>query len=155
MATLAQGAAASPRKASPLPVEVDDVPSKPLGGRRQHWGYHLILDISGCNHAIDDPAKVKAFLAELVAALKMKTLAPPVVVRVKGEDGRGVTAVQLITTSSITFHGDDDRWCAYIDVFSCKPFAPKTALDLVRTYFQPKHVGKLWLFRDAGRWPER
>ena len=126
--TLASGARANPYGLHP--IEVDDIPTKPIAGRRKHWGYHLIMDISGCNRDIDDDGIVKTFLAHLVSDLRMKTIGPPVVVKVEGEDGRGLTAVQIITTSSITFHGDNDKWCVYLDVFSCKQFKPQTVIDL-------------------------
>lgn len=146
---------ANPPKPWTKPIEVDDVPGKPIAGKPKHWGYHLLLDISDCNHDIDDPKKVESFIADLVKALKMKTIGDPMVVKVEGEDGRGVTAVQIITTSTITFHGDNDKWSVYLDVFSCKEFEPETAIGLVKQYFAPKHIGKLWLHRDAGRWPEK
>lgn len=137
------------------PIEVEDQP-KNISGKRQHWGYHLILDVSECSHGIDDPAYVVQFIKELVVALKMKPIGEPIVVKVDDAvDGRGTSAVQIITTSTITFHGDDDEWSAYIDVFSCAPYDPKVAIDLVHKYFQPKHVGDIWLYRDAGSWPRK
>lgn len=138
------------------PVELDDKSGvKPVAGKPDHWGYHLIIDMSNCNRDIDDEKAVKAFFRQLVADLKMKTLTDVEIVRPKKEEGRGLTAVQVITTSSITFHGDDDKWSVYLDIFSCKPFDPKVAISLIKKCFAPKHIGGLWLHRDAGRWPEK
>lgn len=136
------------------PIEVEDY-KKPQGDPKQHWGYHLVLDVSECSHGIDDPQYVVQFIKHLVQALKMKPIGEPIVVQVNDTDGRGTSAVQIITTSTITFHGDDDEWSAYIDVFSCAPYDPKVAIDLVHQYFKPKHVGDLWLYRDAGSWPRK
>lgn len=160
MATLAQGAvgksmvrAGSPRVA---PIEIDDVSTKSLAGRSRHWGYELILDISGCNKRIDDEDAVKAFLKDMVGALKMKAIGEPILKRPPKGDGHGISALQFITTSSILFHGDDQNWCAYLNIFSCATFAPKTAIAVVKKHFKPKHMGEpLWLHRDAGRWPEK
>lgn len=136
------------------PIEVSDDPSLKESGEGGHWGYHLILDISKCNEKIDDVDAVRSFLKDLVTELKMKTIGPPMIVRVRGEEGRGLTAVQIITTSSITFHADDEEWCVYIDVFSCKTFDPDAATNLVKKYFRPEHIGRRWLYRDAGPWPK-
>ncbi len=137
------------------PHELVDDTAKPVRGKRQHWGYHLILDVSDGNKNIDDEKAVGAFLKDLVKALKMKAVGEPMIVRTDDQTGRGLSAVQIITTSSITFHGDDDEWCAYIDIFSCKSFEPQHAIGVVEKYFSPKHIGKFFLYRDAGRWPEK
>ena len=134
------------------PEELDDIPSS--GKNEQHWGYHLLVDASDCNHDIDDPKIVELFIRELVKKLKMKPIGQPMVVKVNGEDGRGTTAVQIITTSTITFHGDDEKWSVYLDVFSCKEYEPKVALDLFNRYFKPKHIAYKWILRDAGNYPK-
>jgi S-adenosylmethionine decarboxylase len=123
---------------------------------KEHWGYHLILDCSGCNQKVDDPPTVTAYLKEMVQALKMVPVGEPLVHQFTGgEEGRGTTGIQIITTSSFTFHSDDDADQAYIDIFSCKEFEPQTAIDLTDRYFEPKKTGCLWLYRDAGPWPEK
>lgn len=140
------------------PYELDDKGGiKPAGGKEDHWGYELILDCSDCNEKIDDPPTVTAYLKEMVTALKMIAVGEPLVHQFTGEgtEGRGTSGVQIITTSSVTFHSDDDGEAAYINVFSCKAFEPQTAIDLTRKYFEPKRCGALWLYRDAGPWPEK
>ena len=135
--------------------ELDDIPKKP-SANDDHWGYHLLMDMSGCNKNIDNPEKVRAFLKELVQELKMKPLGPPVIIKVDdSENGRGVTGVQVITTSTITFHGDDQKWCVYLDVFSCAAYEPKIVFDTVKKYFAPKQIGHKWIYRDAGEWPHK
>lgn len=141
-------------KGAPPPHELVDDTAKPWHGKPQHWGYHLLLDVSDCNKNIDDEDAIRTFLKELITALDMKALTKPQIIRVDNEDGRGVSAVQMITTSSITFHGDDEAYSAYIDIFSCKVFKPETAIKLVQDHFKPKHIGKLWLYRDAGNYPK-
>lgn len=137
------------------PIEVSDSDKKIKAGKRGHWGYHLIMDISECNKKIDDEKAVKAFFKQLVADLEMDTLTDVILVRPKKEQGRGLTAVQVITTSSITFHGDDDEWSVYLDVFSCESFDEDKVIALVKKTFQPKRIGKLSLYRDAGSWPKK
>lgn len=136
------------------PEEIDDIPSSKDLGKKGHWGYHLLIDASDCNTDIDDTVKVELFVRELVKKLKMKPIGKPIVVKVNDEDGRGTTAVQIITTSTITFHGDDEKWSVYLDVFSCKQYEPKIALKLFIDYFQPKHMAYKWIYRDAGNYPK-
>ena len=137
------------------PEELSDIPSNGLL-KGTHWGYHLLVDCSECNEYIDDEAKVELFIRELVKKLKMKPLGKPIVIKVDNkEEGRGITAVQVITTSTITFHADDDKMSVYLDVFSCAPYEPKVALDLFYSYFEPKHIAYKWLLRDAGSWPKK
>lgn len=139
------------------PYELDDKGGvRAAASGEKHWGYHLILDCSGCNDKVDDPPTVTAWIKEMVTALDMKAVGEPLVHQFTGgEEGRGTTAVQIITTSSITFHSDDEAEQAYIDVFSCKSFEPQTAIDLTQKYFAPKRCGAFWLYRDAGPWPEK
>jgi S-adenosylmethionine/arginine decarboxylase-like enzyme len=147
---------ARPPRAAPMKaVEVDDMPTKKVDGKTRHWGYHLILDVSDCNQDVDNPSVVAAFLKEMVEVLKMVAVGEPLVHQFTDPRGRGTSGVQIITTSSLTFHSDDVDWAAYIDVFSCKQFEPQVAIDLTVKYFEPKHIGKLFLYRDAGPWPEK
>ena len=125
-----------------------DLPNPPA--RRNSWGFHLLIDMSGCNDKMDNMAAVKDFFDVLIETLKMKKLTPIMVKRVSGEEGRGLSAVQMITTSSITFHGDDDKRCVYLDVFSCQNFKKKAVLDLVRKTFEPEHLASQMIYRDAG-----
>lgn len=142
-------------------IYLDDSPSVYTGTKAtqkdEHWGYHLILDCSNCNKDIDNTKKVAEFLSTLVKELKMKAIGKPVIYQPKGAfDQRGISATQIISTSSITFHGDDEEWAAYIDVFSCKVFRPKVVIKTVQKFFQPKHIGALMLFRDASKiWPKK
>lgn len=154
-----RGARAARKSAGSLkPYELDDKGNiKPADPDEDHWGYHLILDCSECNEKVDDPPAVTAYLKEMVTALKMVPVGEPMVHQFTGEgtEGRGTSGVQIIMTSSLTFHSDDDEWAAYIDLFSCKKFDPQTAIDLTNKYFEPKRCGTFWLYRDAGPWPER
>lgn len=126
------------------------------GSIDSHWGYHLILDLSDCNDEIDDEEAVENFLRDLVAELDMKMLVEPIIKRVDNEEeGRGVTGICVITTSHISCHFDDQGRCGYIDIFSCRQFDPKLAINLVEETFKPRNMGKFWLLRDARPYPEK
>lgn len=127
---------------------LSDEPNPPP--KNKSWGYHLLVDCSSCNDKIDDEKCIEDFIDLLVNELDMKKLSPLTLERVDGEDGRGISAMQMITTSHLACHFDDDKRSGYIDVFSCKEFKPETALKTIEEYFQPKRMAHQFVYRDAG-----
>lgn len=115
----------------------------------KYWGYHLLLDAAYCDESINDSKKVENFLRELVPAIKMTPMAEPIVVYVDDCNGKGVSGMQLITTSTITFHGDDYNKCVYLDVFSCKPYKKQVVFDLFNKYFKPTKMKYRFVHRNA------
>jgi S-adenosylmethionine/arginine decarboxylase-like enzyme len=115
----------------------------------KYWGYHLILDMGECNESINNVDIVRKFITELVEKLKMYALGAPVVIYVDTPEGKGVSAVQIITTSTITFHGDDSGKQVFLDVFSCKQYEPSTVIEHVKKYFAPKVLRNRLLYRNA------
>jgi S-adenosylmethionine/arginine decarboxylase-like enzyme len=61
----------------------------------------------------------------------------------------GYTVVQLIETSNITAHFVEHTNDIYFDIFSCKSFAPKIAINLINEYFQPKNTKIRFIKRQA------
>ena len=88
------------------------------------WGYHLLLDLAGCNDSITYKHRLVDFMEELVREIGMVAYGKPVVEHFATHlpEAAGFSIVQLIETSSITGHFSDKNKDAYIDVFSCKPF---------------------------------
>lgn len=125
-----------------------DEPNPPK--KSKSWGFHLLIDMSECNENIDSVEAVESFFSQLIDELDMKPLSEIMVKKVDGEEGRGVSAVQMITTSSITFHSDDDKRSVYLDVFSCREFKPEQVLDFACDFFQPKEHAAQMIYRDAG-----
>jgi S-adenosylmethionine/arginine decarboxylase-like enzyme len=115
----------------------------------ENWGYHLLVDLGGCDNNINDMEYVKAFIQRLVKILDMHPIGAPVVVHVDSEEGKGVSAVQLITTSTITFHGDENGNQAFIDIFSCKPYSVEIVLSFINRVFTPKTIKHGFLYRNA------
>ena len=115
-----------------------------------NWGYHLSVDCAGCSDSIKREDRLVAFAKDMVRALEMRAYGEPLVVMF-GEDPRstGYTLVQLIETSNITGHFCDYSGEAYIDIFSCKQFAPETALDVIVRYFAPQDYKSAFTERQA------
>jgi S-adenosylmethionine decarboxylase len=115
----------------------------------KYWGYHLIIDMGECNESINDVNQVENFIRTLVQTIDMKPIGEPIMVYVDEDGQKGVTGVQIITTSTITFHGDDEGKAVYLDVFSCKEFDMNTVLQLTTQYFNPQRIKHSWIIRDA------
>jgi S-adenosylmethionine/arginine decarboxylase-like enzyme len=114
------------------------------------WGWHAMFDCAGCDIlSITDKKKIQNFATELVRAIDMVAFDKPYVVRFGHGNKAGYTLVQLIETSTITGHFCESTGDAFIDVFSCKPFDPATAADVVNRYFLPAHINQSFLYRIA------
>lgn len=118
-----------------------------------YWGYHLMLDCSGCDHSkITSRENIYNFTKELVKRIDMKAFGEPIVEHFATHDPTkaGFSMVQLIETSNICAHFVDDDNTCYIDVFSCKPFSNVTVVDTVKEYFGSTEVRLNYLTRHAG-----
>jgi S-adenosylmethionine/arginine decarboxylase-like enzyme len=65
-------------------------------------------------------------------------------------DKAGLTAVQIIVTSTIVAHFIDSTGDLYLDVFSCKQFDVETVNDTVDEFFKPTKTRINYLTRQAG-----
>ena len=117
-----------------------------------YWGYHLILDCQGCvREKISNKENLRAFIKGLVEGIDMKAYGEPVIEHFATHDADkgGYSLVQLIETSSITGHFVDKNGDAYLDIFSCKPFANETVKKIVTEYFNPQRIKLHFLTRQA------
>ena len=98
------------------------------------WGWDAGIDLAGGDPAVlTDETKVTAFLADLVDAINMEAYGAPWLVPFGKGVLHGLTAVQLIETSDITFHEAAGQ--ALITVFSCKEFDPDVAAQVAVKHF--------------------
>ena len=116
-----------------------------------YWGYHLILDCSGCDpENIRDPILLDKWIRKLVADIDMKAHGEPVIT-FNGEPPyhSGYTVVQVITTSSIVAHFIDNPPSCYLDVFSCKPFDFETVKSSMTETFGVAKMRQYYITRQA------
>jgi S-adenosylmethionine/arginine decarboxylase-like enzyme len=119
---------------------------------KRSWGYHLIVNAAGCDaEAIRSKDVIQRFSEELVKRIDMVAYGKPQIVRFGTSVQKGYTLVQLIETSCISAHFSEDTNEVYLDVFSCKTFRKKDALDVFATYFIPKKMTTEFLVRQAPR----
>jgi len=118
-----------------------------------YWGYHLTLDCHNCDRGnIKDEAHVRAFVKALLKRIDMQPIGDTHVEYTAAEfpDKAGLTAVQIIVTSTIVAHFIDSTGDLYLDVFSCKMFDIETVVDTVEEYFKPEKTRVNYLTRQAG-----
>lgn len=115
-----------------------------------YWGYHLMLDCSGCNDSIKNRDDIYNFVTQLVNDINMIAHGEPVIEHLlPGEPNQGFSLLQMITTSNICAHFVDLDSTAYIDVFSCKKFNNDTVVQVVKQYFDPKKIRINFITRHA------
>jgi len=107
----------------------------------QVWGIASSIDIYNCEPQLIRSAEaIRRFVAELCDLIEMKRFGETQVVHF-GEDERvaGYSMVQLIETSLISAHFANQTNTTYLDVFSCKEYAPEAVREFSQTYFGGSH----------------
>lgn len=118
------------------------------------WGRHLILDCSGCDlEAVRDGGAIREFCADLVASIDIVAYGEPVLERFATHlpEAAGYSLVQLVETSAVTGHFCDASGDTYLDIFSCKDFDPRVAIEVVRRHLRPRLLRRIDLYRSAPR----
>ena len=106
------------------------------------WGMNVSIDIYGCDEAmIKDEKVVAQFIKDLVKFIGMKAYGNPVIKNF-GPSPRlfGISAMQLIETSSITMHFAPETKAAHIDIFSCHSFRPNATAVFCKEYFKANEL---------------
>ena len=106
------------------------------------WGYHLILDCSGCNlEKIKSKSNIWAFVRTTIKRVNMKAHGDTIIENLlPGTDNEGYSVLQMITTSNITAHFVNKTGDAYIDLFSCKEFEAEIVIATVKEFFSPTGI---------------
>lgn len=113
----------------------------------RHYGKHVILTASCCNAALLEKDQIADFCRDMGKRIDMEPFGEPFVERFGAGDEVGISAVQLIQTSAIAIHTNDDAPDMYLDVFSCKDFDPEAVLKSVDDSFRQTSVEHQTLLR--------
>jgi S-adenosylmethionine/arginine decarboxylase-like enzyme len=109
-----------------------------------------MLDCQGMNDNITSKTKLKEFVEDLVVKIKMEAVGKPIIkYLLAGHSNSGYSLVQLIQTSNIAGHFMDQDRTAYIDIFSCKKFNPKTVETVVKKHFGTTKIKSKLITRTA------
>ncbi|MDD4669191.1 MAG: S-adenosylmethionine decarboxylase [Candidatus Methanomethylophilus sp.] len=116
----------------------------------KQWGLLVSIDLGECDHQkISSKETITQFAIDLAKEIDMKRYGEPVVVFFGDEPKvQGYSLMQLIETSLISGHFAEDTDRAFVDVFSCKEFAPQKAAEYVKKYFGAKKMQYSISFRD-------
>jgi len=115
-----------------------------------YWGYHLMLDCAGADHdSITSKDNIYNFSKDLVKRIDMVAYGEPQIVHFGSGNKEGYTLMQLIETSNICCHFNNDSNTFYLDVFSCKPFDKDVVIQTVREFFNTKSEKELYVTRQA------
>lgn len=116
----------------------------------KYFGYHLMLDCSGCNKNIESRQQIYDFTKELVHEIDMVAAGEPIIEHLlPGDPKQGYSMMQLITTSNICAHFMELDGTAYLDVFSCKEFDIEVAKSVFTKYFAPAKMRVNYITRHA------
>lgn len=103
------------------------------------WGLHAVIDLYGCDQElIKSFTDIKRFVVELCDLIDMKRYGEAMIERFATGYYEGVSLLQFIETSSITAHFDERENRAFLDIFSCKYFDTKEAVDFCQKFFKAK-----------------
>ena len=116
----------------------------------RYWGYHLMVNAGKCTpHSIRCPYIITDFTKKLVKDIDMVAYGNPHIVMFGTGNKKGYTLVQLIETSNICAHFVEETNDVYLDVFSCKEFAPETVTKVMNEFFGPRFFESTFVKRQA------
>jgi S-adenosylmethionine/arginine decarboxylase-like enzyme len=115
---------------------------------KSYYGKHMLLHMVNCNENITSIQAVKEFITQLVMDIDMVPFGECHCYRFGEGEEIGLSAVQLIYTSSITMHTNDLYREGYLDVFSCKDFSENQVNESVKQVFSPERVEYQTIIRE-------
>lgn len=112
------------------------------------YGKELILDLHDCDPGKFNRKDLKKYFVDLCRLIDMKRCKlcwwDDVGVLEEEKQNlphtKGTSAVQFILTSSIVLHSLEITKTVYINIFSCKEFDSKAALDFTVEYFKAETI---------------
>jgi len=114
------------------------------------YGKELILDLYNCDpKVIRSKKKILEYSNKLCDLIKVKKYGKPVCERFAFvlPHVTGYSLMQLIESSSITGHFSELWNRVFINIFSCKTFNHKIAIDFTKKFFKAKKIKNRVLIR--------
>lgn len=118
------------------------------------WGKSFHYDLKGCDmKIITSKEKLNEWVIDLVDSISMERHGDAIIEHfgTPGTNLEGYTLLQLIKTSSITLHANDNTGEAYLDIFTCKliyNLELKIEQNIIK-WFKPSHITYKTLSRQA------
>lgn len=124
--------------------------SKTPGFSEENFGLEVVMDLYDCDPKVVRSArKLSEYATKLCKLLKMKKYGKTMLPHFGYNEAHtaGYSMLQFIETSSITGHFSELWNSAYINVFSCRDFDTKKAIEFTIKFFSAKRVNKRVLIR--------
>jgi S-adenosylmethionine/arginine decarboxylase-like enzyme len=107
-----------------------------LIGEGKAWGLSSAVDLQDCRpESIRDRNHIEAYVIALCELIGMKRYGDCQIVHFGEGRVAGYSMIQLIETSLISGHFANDTNRAYLDIFSCKSYAPAVVEEFSRQFF--------------------
>lgn len=111
-----------------------------------NYGQELILDLHQCDVSTFTRKSIEAYFINLCELINMDRQdlhfwddeGLPEEEKQTDPKTKGISAVQFILTSSVVIHALELMEAAYINIFSCKEFDIKAAIEFTVGWFQSK-----------------
>tara|TARA_A100001015_G_scaffold195169_1_gene217561 strand:+ start:226 stop:636 length:411 start_codon:yes stop_codon:yes gene_type:complete len=105
------------------------------------FGPHVMLDLNECNpNQLNSVESCFKLLDELPTIIGMTKITMPYVFPYEGlvPEDKGITGNVIIAESHVSIHTFSLKNYAFIDIFSCKPFDSKKAINYCIDLFESK-----------------
>ena len=115
------------------------------------FGPHLLLEAYGApKNKLSDVGLISDMLDSYPDKLQMHKIMPPYVFKYDGGEVKedwGISGVVLIAESHIALHTFPEKEFFTFDIFSCKEFDVRVAVDILLEVFQPVHFDETLVTR--------
>ena len=111
--------------------------------KKEIYGMELIIELFGCDlGTITSKEKIQEFINQICREINMEKYGSARIRRFPGGDlwGVGYSFLQFLTTSSITGHFIDKGGIAFLNIFSCKQYDDKKAVQFAEKFFKAKRI---------------
>ncbi|HNZ86228.1 MAG TPA: S-adenosylmethionine decarboxylase [bacterium] len=111
---------------------------------RKIFGYHMVLDLYGCDpKALDSMDICYKYLNDLADLIKVHKQSQPFIVYtdpIKYPDKAGISGWIPIVESGFSIHTLTPQKFASIDIYSCKKYNPDIVRKFTVKIFKPKEI---------------
>lgn len=108
---------------------------------QKSFGPHLTLDLKGCPKEILENYELHFnYLKTLPQMIEMTPITQPYVFPYAGlvPEDKGITGIAIIAESHLSIHSFQEKNYSFIDIFSCKDFDIKRAIEFTVDTFKPE-----------------
>jgi len=105
------------------------------------WGKYEIINLVDCDpNTIRDREHILSWGVELIDEIEMEAFGEPFIERFALHDPKviGYSYFQAIETSNICAHFSESQNTVFINIFSCKDYDTKKAIDVCYKFFRFK-----------------